>query len=710
MQLSKILVLSEKPTAAKRIAHALDENNTPIEIKKRKVSYYECSRGENTLVVAYALGHLYELRQTEKGWDYPRLDTEWVPKYEVVKKATEIKPLINLIHRLSKEVDKFIVATDYDIEGSLIGYLILKYGCKIDPQTAQRMVFSTLTKTDLIEAYENLSSLNFPMIEAGRMRHEIDWLYGINLTRALTLSIKRTAGWFKIVSTGRVQGPTLAFVAEREREVNLFVPMPFWIIQVTGKFDAHEIDLEYSKKRIDTKKNADSIVNDLEGKTGIVDTIKKRTLSQNPPVPFNLSGLQAEAYRHFAFRPSRTLILAQKLYLEALISYPRTSSQKIPKSVDVKAILKGLSKSKSYAPFAKRVLEREKIEPVQGNKTDPAHPAIHPTGDQPSRRLIPSEKKLYDLIVKRFFALFGDPAKKESLRADIRCENHLLYVRGLRILEPGWIEFYEPYAFTVERILPPLKQGDSLLLEPVVAQEKHTSPSPRYNPASLLKVLEKENLGTKSTRAGIVDSLKSRGYTSDDRFELTSLGYAAFETLSQYVPEMLSVKFTRQLENEMGNIQSITSDRSTVLKHAKEKLLKILVHFQSQEDAIGKALVEGLQRYWKAKQELGPCPKCGDGTLIIVQSPKTGKRFVGCSNYKEKKCDLTFPLPQKGSITPLEKVCPHCGHYMIKVSSGRRTWETCVNWTKCPGRKEDLEDLEKRRSQAKSKKEKREND
>jgi DNA topoisomerase-1 len=702
--------LSEKPTAAKRIAYALDQNNTPKEIKKRKISYYECSRGKDTLIVAYALGHLYELRQTEKGWDYPRLDTEWVPKYEVVKKATDIKPLINLIRRLSKEVDRFVVATDYDIEGSLIGYLILKYGCKIDPHNAQRMIFSTLTKTDLIGAYENISPLNFPMIEAGQVRHEIDWLYGINLTRALTLSIKRTVGWFKIVSTGRVQGPTLSFVAEREREVNLFVPLPFWLIQVKGKYDSHEIDLEYSKKRIDTKKNADSIVNDLQGKAGIVDTIKKRTLSQNPPVPFNLSGLQAESYRHFGFRPSRTLVLAQKLYLEALISYPRTSSQKIPKSIDVKTILKGLSNSKTYASLAKRVLDKGKSEPVQGKKTDPAHPAIHPTGDLPSRRLTPSEKKLYDLIIKRFFALFGDPAVKESLRADIRCDNHILYVRGLKILKPGWIEFYQPYAHTVETPLPPLKQDDSILLEPVFTKEKHTLPPPRYNPASLLKVLEKENLGTKSTRAGIVDSLKSRGYTLDDRFELTSLGYAAFETLNQYVPEMLSVEFTRQLENEMMKIQSVTSDRKTVLKHAKENLLKILEQFHSQEDEIGGALVQGLQRYWKAQQELGPCPKCGEGTLIIVQSPKTGKRFVGCSNYREKKCDLTFPLPQKGSITPLEKPCPYCGHYMIKVSSGRRTWETCVNWTECPGRKEELEELEKRRSQAKLKKESQEND
>ncbi|MGD2072923.1 MAG: DNA topoisomerase, partial [Candidatus Thorarchaeota archaeon] len=377
---------------------------------------------------------------------------------------------------------------------------------------------------------------------------------------------------------------------------------------------------------------------------------------------------------------------------------------KIPKSIDVEKILKGLSKSKKYASFAKRVLDSGKKRPIQGKKTDPAHPAIHPTGEQPSRRLTPSERKLYDLIVKRFFALFGNPALKESLRVDIKCEDYLFYVRGLRILKPGWIVFYEPYAYTAEKSLPQLKEGDSVFLGLVYAEEKYTSPPPRYNPSSLLKALEKANLGTKATRSRIVDSVKSRGYTLGDHFELTALGYAIFETLNQYIPEMLSTEFTRQLETEMRKIQSSENDRQKVLADAKENLLKILERFQAQEDTIGKALVQGLQRYWKAKQELGPCPKCGDGTLIIVQSPKTGKRFVGCSNYKEKGCDLSFPLPQKGAITPLEKSCPDCGHYMIKVSSGRRSWETCVNWVECPGRKEDLEALEKRRSKTKSKK------
>ena len=390
--------------------------------------------------------------------------------------------------------------------------------------------------------------------------------------------------------------------------------------------------------------------------------------------------------------------MAQSLYLDAVISYPRTSSQKLPKTLDIREILNGLGNMKNYASMVKQVVEAGKFSPVQGKKTDPAHPAIHPTGSKPTKRLTPSEKKLYDLIVRRFLALFGEPAVKEHLRADIKHEEHVLYLRGLRILRHGWMEFYGSYAKTNERELPDLSEGNSLLLRPVSNEERYTQPPARFNPASLLKLLERENLGTKATRARIVDSIKSRGYTLNDKFELSTLGYALFETLERYTPDILSPELTRYLEKEMNDIQQEAKNREEVLSRAKIELLELLENFKSQEENIGNDLVTGLQRYWKSKEELGDCPKCGEGTLRVIRSSKTGKRFVGCSNYSEGKCDQTFPLPQKGDLSPLDKICPHCGHQMFQVMSGRRKWETCINWAQCPGRKDELKALEERRT------------
>ena len=697
--MSRVMIITEKPTAAKRIAIALDENKTPTEIKKRGASYYECKRDNNDLIVVYALGHLFELRQTVKGWTYPRLETSWVPKYEVEKKATQTKPIINLIKDLAKDVETFVVATDYDIEGSLIGYLTLKHACKTNTEEAHRMFFSTLTDSEIQNAFENMSNtLDFPMIEAGQVRHEIDWLYGINLTRALTLAVKNTSGWFKIVSTGRVQGPTLSYVAEREQKINVFVPFPFWVIHVKAVHGDVEIELEYSRKRVDTKSDAESIVEALEGATARVDSINSKTTTQQPYPPFNLSTLQSEAYRHFGFKPSRTLAIAQSLYLDALISYPRTSSEKLPPTLDLKEILNGLGKMKDYASMVKRVLQAGNLTPVQGEKSDPAHPAIHPTGSKATRRLTPSEKKLFDLIVRRFLALFGEAAVKEHLRVDIKHDEHLLYLRGLRILKHGWMDFYGSYAKTNERELPEISEDDSLLLSSVSYEDRYTQPPPRFNPASLLKLLEQENLGTKATRAGIVDSIKSRGYTINDSFELSTLGYALYEALERYMPDILSPELTRYLEKEMNDIQQEAKNKEDVLSKAKENLLELLENFKSQEEDIGNDLVNGLQRYWKSKEELGACPKCGEGILRVIRSSKTGKRFVGCSNYSEGKCDQTFPLPQKGDLSPLDKLCPYCGYQMFQVTSARRKWETCVNWTDCPGREDELKALEERRT------------
>ncbi len=698
--MTKILVIAEKPTAAKRIASALDMNQTPHEEKRGRISYYEAVRNNETIIVVYSLGHLYELRQTVKGWDYPRLEMEWVPRYTIEKRATETKHIIELIKRLAKDVDSFMVATDYDIEGSLIGYLILKYACEADPKKARRMRFSTLTNSDIQRAYEEaMPTLDFPLIESGHVRHEVDWLYGINLTRALTLAIKKMSGWFKIVSTGRVQGPALALVAEQNRRANLFIPLPFWEILVEGEHNGQRIQLEYSRKRIKTLAEAEAIQRELNGQTALVDSIDSKRISQQPPEPFNLSVLQSEAYRHFNMRPSRTLDIAQRLYLDALISYPRTNSQQIPPTIDIGEILRGLEEQQQYAQIVRGLLKRERLTPTQGTKTDPAHPAIHPTGVAPTRALTNDEKKIYDLIVRRFLACLDEDAIKESVRADIKVGSHLLRLRGLRTIKRGWIEIYGMYTTQRDIPLPSVAVGDQIVLVSVSTEMRFTTPPPRYNAASLMKALERDNLGTKSTRAAIVDSLKSRGYVLNDMFEMSTLGLAVYETLERNVPEILSSEFTRRLEQQMDAIQREEGTREEVLREAREKLLEILNQFRLKEDLIGKDLVEALRGYWKERDEIGPCPKCGEGRLMIIESSGTRKRFLGCSRYRDGNCDQTFPLPQSGKIRPTEKRCEYCGYQIIVISSRRRSWETCINWASCPGRKEELEQLQKKRRQ-----------
>jgi DNA topoisomerase-1 len=225
------LIITEKPDAAKRIAEALDSQGKPKKLKENGVPYFVADR-DKTLVVVPALGHLYTIVH-ERGTrsNYPVFNFKWTPRHLAERNAKTIRYWVETFSRLSHDADEFVCACDYDIEGSLIGYCILKYACGGKEASAKRMKFSTLMKAELEQAYEQpLPSLDFSLIEAGRTRHEVDWLYGINLSRALTLAARRWSGRYSTLSTGRVQGPTLEFLAKREKAIRSFVPIPYWQI------------------------------------------------------------------------------------------------------------------------------------------------------------------------------------------------------------------------------------------------------------------------------------------------------------------------------------------------------------------------------------------------------------------------------------------------------------------------------------------------
>ncbi|MHA1409760.1 MAG: DNA topoisomerase I [Candidatus Odinarchaeia archaeon] len=688
------LIVTEKPSACLRIAKALDDKSKPEKFEEDGVTYYRAKNNGEELILVSALGHLYTVTQKGVGWVYPIFNTTWTPSYRVSRTAKNTKNFIDVISRLSEEADIFVNACDYDLEGSLIGYTIIRYACGQNAlQQARRMQFSTLTKKDLTEAWQKLSdTLDYNMVEAGKTRHEVDWLFGINLSRALTLSLKHTSGLYRALSTGRVQGPTLTFIYQREKEIRTFVPIPYWVINATTELESERYILEYSDAKIPVEKEALKIVKDCKGKTGKVKDIKKTEYQQKPPIPFDIGGLQSEAYKLFGFTPRRTLNIAERLYLEALISYPRTSSQKIPESINVIEILKSMTKHSKYGKYAKEILGFKIIKPNQGKKDDPAHPAIHITGNLPERELDTDEKKIYDLVAKRFFAIFGEPAIKESVRAEIEIEGHTFYLRGRQIKFLGWLRFYEPYFKSDDIILPKLDIGQEIQVADITSEEKFITPPSRYNPSSLLKLMEKNNLGTKATRADIIDTLVRRGFVSSQPMELTDLGFTIIELLQKYSPKVLSVDLTRYIEEEMERIQKGEKTRREVIIESINVLKPILDEFKSKEELIGNELSDALRRLWKKQNYVGPCPKCKTGELTIIFSRATYKRFVGCSNYRNGTCDLSFPLPQKGRLETTDKTCPHCGYPMINVyMPGRRPWNMCVNWVECPGRLEALE-------------------
>ncbi|UCE43846.1 MAG: DNA topoisomerase I [Candidatus Bathyarchaeota archaeon] len=698
------LIITEKPDAARRIATALDSEGKPEKVEDNDVPYFLANR-DRELVVVPALGHLYTLVQDRGRRNfYPVFNFKWAPRYKAERGAKKTRAWVKIFSKLSEDADDFIAACDYDIEGSLIGYCLLKYACKDKEDVAKRMKFSTLTKSELEQAYEEpLPHLDFALIEAGRTRHEVDWLYGVNLSRALTLSAKRWSGKYATLSTGRVQGPTLRFLVKRERAIRSFVPKPYWSINAEVKIKGSAYEVEYEKKKVGRKAEADKVVQDCKGKTGKIESITVRKYRQKPPIPFDLGGLQSEAYSLFGYTPRRTSGIAQRLYLEALISYPRTSSQKLPPAINYRAILKALSKKAAYKRLASKLLKKALLKPRAGKKEDSAHPAVYPTGNLPERALSNQEKNIWDLIVRRFMAVFGEPAVKQSMKATILLSGYHFYLRGRRVLKEGWMKFYEPYIRTEDVLLPQIDEGETVEPKRIIREDRFTSPPPRYNPSSLLKKMEEEGIGTKATRADIIQTLYERKYVRDQRIEVTALGFDIVEILRKHCARVISVKFTRELEEKMEQVQTGSESREDALVEAVDLLKPMLEELKKREEALGEELSEAVKKARMEERIIGSCPSCGTGKLIILYSRKTRKRFIGCTNYFKGACKTSFPLPQKGTVKSLRSECTACRWPLVEVRIKRgRPWRLCFN-PDCPRKEErkkygKMQNLRKRRS------------
>jgi DNA topoisomerase-1 len=677
------LIVAEKPSAARRIAEALDREHKPKVCQVFGVTYFVADR-DRKLVVVSALGHLYTVAQRKgRSTQYPVFDFVWKPRYLVNRRDKRVKAYIETIAKLSLEADTFIDACDYDVEGSLIGFNILKYVCR-KADTAKRMKYSTLTDVDLVEAYKNLlPALDFKQIEAGISRHEIDWLYGINLSRALNGAVKRVSQRYPALSIGRVQGPALRFIVQREVDIECFVPTPYWTINGEVEIDGELFEVKYERGKVKNKVEALQIAESCQAKSGKVSSIERKTASQLPPTPFNLSALQREAFRLFRFSPKYTVDVAEQLYLDALISYPRTGSQKLPSVINYRAVLQGLAQQPRYSKFCIELLESKKLKPREGEKVDPAHPAIYPTGNKPKRQLKTAEGKLFDLIVKRFLTVFAGPARKETSKILINISGYVFLLIGSRILEEGWIRFYKPYFYAKQAVLPNVGEGEEVIVKQVIFEEKFTPPPPRYNTMTLLRKMEEENIGTKATRGETIQTLLKRRYITGKDLKVTTLGSCLMKILEKYASRIVSVALTRELEEMMQRIEQGEISRGDVLEETVGLLKPVLDELQGKEEVIGMVLNKALNELILEERVVGTCPAC-KSNLVILRSRQTSKRFVGCMGYFKGICKTSYPLPQNGLIKPSKRPCSSCGSPIVTlIRKRRRPWRFCVN-PECP--------------------------
>jgi DNA topoisomerase-1 len=270
------------------------------------------------------------------------------------------------------------------------------------------------------------------------------------------------------------------------------------------------------------------------------------------------------------------------------------------------------------------------------------------------------------------------------MKVTVDVNGHRFFLRGRQTLKEGWQKFYAPYIRFEEVTLPPIKEGQTLKVRKVILEEKFTKPPPRYNPGSLLKKMEEVGIGTKATRADIIQTLYDRKYIKDERIVVTGLGFDVIELLEKHCPTVVSVELTKELEEKMEQIQQKQQKREVVIVEAVELLKPTLEKLKEMEQTIGEALSKAIRKARIEERMVGNCPHCGTGKLMILYSRKTGKRFIGCTNYFKGKCKTSFPLPQRGTLKPLGKPCRACGWPTIQVRiKGRRPWTLCFN-PECP--------------------------
>ncbi len=645
------LIITEKPSSSVKIAGALADGK-PTRKKHGNGFYYSLKHGGNEIFVASCVGHLYGL--TEKGkrsYEYPVYDIEWKASHLMSKDLNYSKDYVKTIEFLAGKVDEIIIACDYDVEGEVIGLNAMRFAC--GRKDASRMKFSTLTVKDLVKAYaEREEHINWGQAIAGETRHRLDWFYGINLSRALMAAVK-AAGSFKVLSTGRVQGPALKILTDRELEIQAFVPVPFWEVQLNGEYKKEAVQALHTNGKMFDKGEKDRIMKVVSGeKSATVASVEKSERKQAPPNPFNLTNLQTESYKLFKITPKRTLEIAQKLYVNGWLSYPRTSSQQLDPKLGFKNILTQLAKQPQYTKLAGELLKKKELKPNNGKKKDPAHPAIYPTGNYPDKEMHDRERKVYDLVVKRFFATFSEAATRETQTVELDVKKELFVTKGTRTVDPGWHIFYAPYVRLEEVSLPKMEKGGVVNVGDIIALDKETQPPKRYNQSSIIKELEKRNLGTKATRADILDRLFLRGYIEGVQITATELGIGTVKLLEKHAEIIVDEKLTVDIEEEMEAIRSATSKSAgekteeKILEGVKKSLNALFKVFKKKEKEVGLEIlsfIKETRRVASKQRILGVDPKSGKEVLVRI-----GK--FGPLAQIGKKDEATGEVPKFASI------------------------------------------------------------
>ena len=665
------LIITEKDNAARRIADILSGETASAE-RMNGVNVYKWG-GKRCIGLS---GHVV-------GVDFPPEYNDWrdVEPVELISAPVEKHPtqenIVAALRRLARRAGNVTIATDYDREGELIGKEAYELVREVNEDVpVDRVRFSSITKREVTEAFENPDELDFDLAAAGEARQIIDLVWGAALTRFLSLSARQLGNDF--ISVGRVQGPTLKLIVDREREIEAFDPEDYWELfsnltkDAEGAAESFEAQYFYlddddtEAERIWDEAAAESAYETLLGvDTAEVTSVNRRTRTDTPPAPFNTTQF-IRAAGSIGYSAQRAMSIAEDLYTAGYITYPRTDNTVYPDDLDPRELLGAFEGDRRFKEDAESLLEQEDIEPTEGDNETTDHPPIHPTGELPSASdLSEDEWDVYELVVRRFFATVAEDAVWEHLRVVAEAAGLSLKANGKRLLEPGYHEVY-PYFNSTESFVPDVEEGESLAVTDTHLDAKQTQPPRRYGQSRLIETMEQMGIGTKATRHDVIQKLYDRGYIESDPPRPTRLARAVVEASEDFAKLIVSEEMTSQLESDMMAISRGEATLEDVTDESKEILQDVFEGLMESREELGKQLQDSL----KADKTVGPCPDCG-GDLVVRKS-RRGSYFIGCDSYPD--CTYTLPLPSTGKPLIMEETCEEHDLHHIKMLAGRKTF------------------------------------
>ncbi len=646
----KILIITEKANAARRIATILSDGHSHS-ASAGGVTALTFETESDQYTVVSLRGHIIELDYPEKYSDWKSgspVDLVRAPQIKTIK----VKSILNKIVELAKDADRIIIATDYDREGELIGMETVK-AADVDMKKVRRAKFSALTKGEVENAFANLVEPDEKLANAAEARQIVDLSWGAVLTRLISLSSGQVGKNF--MSVGRVQSPTLKLLVDRNEEIENFVPVPYWVIE--GKFGLLAFKGRHEKGQIWDEKEAETIFDKTKDvKEAVVSSYEKGLKEEYRPPPFDTTMMQVEANK-IGIPPSAAMKIAEDLYTGGYISYPRTENTEYPKSLGLRSVLEKLKES-DFKSEAEEILRQEKIIPSKGKRRTTDHPPIYPTAGATQAKLKGDKWKLYELIVRRFLATVAPNAVAETTDTVLEVDGERFLVEGYVQKELGWKKYYKKYLHTTETRVPELKVGDKVEVRSISKVEDQTKPPYRYNQGSLIQEMDRLQLGTKSTRHDIIGKLFSRNYVQGNYLVPTASGIALTKALEHHGGGITEPEMTAKLERDMLSITDGERTLDDVVVESQDMLHDVAVKLENDSEAIGTEIKSALRK----QQYVGVCPMCGNS--LTIKKSKNGN-FIGCNGYPDCKC--AYPMPRGAMVQLTETACPVCSLPQIKV-------------------------------------------